>query len=130
MRQAAIPFWSPAEIESSLPDTIAHLQSGQVLAYPTETVYGFGGAVDRDAASGRQEDPPCARSSSPSSRRCPCNVASPVFMAMPLSCLRCSCRARYVAWPSLNGNPLNDARPTLSLRLLPLFTRFVHHILF
>jgi L-threonylcarbamoyladenylate synthase len=26
--------------------TIAHLQSGRVLAYPTETVYGFGGAVD------------------------------------------------------------------------------------
>ena len=49
MRQAAIPFWSPAEIEASLADTVAHLQSGQVLAYPTETVYGFGGAVDRDA---------------------------------------------------------------------------------
>ena len=49
MRQAAIPFWSPAEVESSLTDTTAHLQAGQVLAYPTETVYGFGGAVDRDA---------------------------------------------------------------------------------
>jgi L-threonylcarbamoyladenylate synthase len=49
MRQAAIPFWSPAEVESSLLDTTAHLQAGQVLAYPTETVYGFGGAVDRDA---------------------------------------------------------------------------------
>ncbi len=42
----AIPFWSPAEIESSLSGTIAHLQAGRVLAYPTETVYGFGGAVD------------------------------------------------------------------------------------
>ena len=49
MRQAAIGFWSPAEIESSLADTVAHLQAGQVLGYPTETVYGFGGAVDRDA---------------------------------------------------------------------------------
>jgi L-threonylcarbamoyladenylate synthase len=49
MRQAAIPFWSPAEVESSLPDTVTHLQAGKVLAYPTETVYGFGGAVDRDA---------------------------------------------------------------------------------
>jgi len=49
MRQAAIPFWSPAEVESSLQDTVAHLQAGKVLAYPTETVYGFGGAVDRDA---------------------------------------------------------------------------------
>jgi L-threonylcarbamoyladenylate synthase len=41
-----VPFWSPAEIESSIAGTIAHLQSGRVLAYPTETVYGFGGAVD------------------------------------------------------------------------------------
>lgn len=49
MRQAAIPFWSPAEVEASLPDTSAHLRTGQVLAYPTETVYGFGGAVDREA---------------------------------------------------------------------------------
>jgi L-threonylcarbamoyladenylate synthase len=49
MRQAAVPFWSPAEIESSLSETGAHLHAGRVLAYPTETVYGFGGAVDRDA---------------------------------------------------------------------------------
>ena len=49
MRQAAIPFWSPAEVEASLADTATHLHTGQVLAYPTETVYGFGGAVDRDA---------------------------------------------------------------------------------
>lgn len=49
MRQAAIPFWSPAEVEASLADTATHLRTGQVLAYPTETVYGFGGAVDRDA---------------------------------------------------------------------------------
>ena len=49
MRDAAIPFWSPAEVESSLMETVSHLQYGQVLAYPTETVYGFGGAVDRDA---------------------------------------------------------------------------------
>jgi L-threonylcarbamoyladenylate synthase len=45
----AIPFWSPAEIESSISGTIAHLQQGAVLAYPTETLYGFGTAVDRDA---------------------------------------------------------------------------------
>lgn len=43
---AAAPFWSPIEIEASLAGTIAHLQAGRVLAYPTETVYGFGGAVD------------------------------------------------------------------------------------
>ena len=45
----AVPFWSPAEIEASLAGTIAHLQEGKVLAYPTETVYGFGTAVDHDA---------------------------------------------------------------------------------
>ena len=43
---SAIPFWSPAEIEQALPATIAHLEARRVLAYPTETVYGFGGAID------------------------------------------------------------------------------------
>jgi L-threonylcarbamoyladenylate synthase len=45
----AIPFWSREEVEASIAGTIAHLQAGQVLAYPTETVYGFGGAVDYDS---------------------------------------------------------------------------------
>jgi L-threonylcarbamoyladenylate synthase len=44
-----VPFWSDAEIEASLSGTIAHLQSGGVLGYPTETVYGFGTAVDHRA---------------------------------------------------------------------------------
>ena len=44
--QAAVPFWSPAEIDASIPATIAHLGERRVLAYPTETVYGFGGAID------------------------------------------------------------------------------------
>ena len=44
-----VPFWSPAEIDAALGPVIAHLQAGRVLAYPTETVYGFGGAVDHDA---------------------------------------------------------------------------------
>jgi len=44
-----VPFWSPAEIEAALPATIAHLQSRRILAYPTETVYGFGSAVDYDS---------------------------------------------------------------------------------
>jgi L-threonylcarbamoyladenylate synthase len=30
-------------------ETVAHLESGRVLGYPTETVYGFGGAVDHEA---------------------------------------------------------------------------------
>ena len=45
----AIPFWSAEEVEASLAGTIAHLQAGGVLAYPTETVYGFGGAVDYES---------------------------------------------------------------------------------
>jgi len=45
----AVPFWSPAEVEAAIPGTIAHLHARRVLAYPTETVYGFGGAVDRES---------------------------------------------------------------------------------
>ena len=45
----AIPFWSADEVEASIAGTIAHLQAGGVLAYPTETVYGFGGAVDYES---------------------------------------------------------------------------------
>lgn len=44
-----IPFWSPEEVEAALTGTIAHLQNGGILAYPTETVYGFGTMIDRDA---------------------------------------------------------------------------------
>jgi|SRR5687768_4537666 len=47
----AVPFWSPDEVEAALPQTIAHLSARKVLAYPTETVYGFGGAVDRESVS-------------------------------------------------------------------------------
>ncbi len=45
----AAPFWSAEDVEASLGASIAHLHSGRVLAYPTETVYGFGGAVDHDS---------------------------------------------------------------------------------
>jgi L-threonylcarbamoyladenylate synthase len=41
-----VPFWSPREVEASISKTLAHLAAGKVLAYPTETVYGFGGGVD------------------------------------------------------------------------------------
>jgi L-threonylcarbamoyladenylate synthase len=41
-----VPFWSPSEVEASISGTLAHLGAGKVLAYPTETVYGFGGGVD------------------------------------------------------------------------------------
>lgn len=45
----SVPFWSPPEIEASISGTIRHLQERGVLAYPTETVYGFGTAVDHEA---------------------------------------------------------------------------------
>lgn len=45
----AVPFWSPAEIEAAVRDTIGHLADRRVLAYPTETVYGFGTAVDHES---------------------------------------------------------------------------------
>ncbi|MEP7382622.1 MAG: L-threonylcarbamoyladenylate synthase [Gemmatimonadota bacterium] len=45
----SIPFWSPPEVEGALNATIRHLQGRGVLAYPTETVYGFGTAVDHEA---------------------------------------------------------------------------------
>lgn len=41
-----VPFWSPQEVEAAITGALAHLAAGKVLAYPTETVYGFGGAVD------------------------------------------------------------------------------------
>jgi L-threonylcarbamoyladenylate synthase len=44
-----VPFWSSAEIEGALRDAIAHLAERRVLAYPTETVYGFGTAVDQES---------------------------------------------------------------------------------
>ena len=42
-----VPFWSPAEIDGALRGIVAHLAERRVLAYPTETVYGFGTAVDQ-----------------------------------------------------------------------------------
>ena len=45
----AVPFWSAEEVEASLLGTIAHLRAGRLIAYPTETVYGFGGAPEHDA---------------------------------------------------------------------------------
>ncbi|HEY4955180.1 MAG TPA: L-threonylcarbamoyladenylate synthase [Gemmatimonadaceae bacterium] len=45
----AVPFWSDEEIESALGGAIAFIRKHRVLAYPTETVYGFGGAVDSES---------------------------------------------------------------------------------
>ena len=45
----AVPFWSPEEVMSATRLALAHMEMRRVLAYPTETVYGFGGAIDRDS---------------------------------------------------------------------------------
>ena len=44
-----IPFWSPAEIAAAIRPALEHIEQRRVLAYPTETVYGFGGGIDRDS---------------------------------------------------------------------------------
>jgi len=40
-----LPFQTPQEIAASLPVVIEHLKRDGLIAYPTETVYGFGGAA-------------------------------------------------------------------------------------
>jgi L-threonylcarbamoyladenylate synthase len=45
----SFPFWSAEEIESALGPALEQLEQRRVLAYPTETVYGFGGGIDRDS---------------------------------------------------------------------------------
>lgn len=45
----AVPFWSDEEIAGAVSGAIAHLNEHKVLGYPTETVYGFGGAVDTES---------------------------------------------------------------------------------
>jgi L-threonylcarbamoyladenylate synthase len=47
--QIAIPFWSVEEVGAAIRPALEHLEMRRVLAYPTETVYGFGGAIDRDS---------------------------------------------------------------------------------
>jgi len=43
------PFWSADEVESALRPALAQMEARGVLGYPTETVYGFGGAVDQES---------------------------------------------------------------------------------
>jgi L-threonylcarbamoyladenylate synthase len=45
----SIPFWSAEEIESAIRPALETIEARGVLAYPTETVYGFGGGIDRDS---------------------------------------------------------------------------------
>ena len=46
LRSVVTPFWSEAEVQAALTPVVTHLQDRGVLAYPTETVYGFGTMVD------------------------------------------------------------------------------------
>jgi len=43
------PFWADHEIEAAIAPAREQMELRRVLAYPTETVYGFGGAIDRDS---------------------------------------------------------------------------------
>lgn len=43
------PFWAEQEIEAALRPALEQMEQRRVLAYPTETVYGFGGAIDRES---------------------------------------------------------------------------------
>jgi len=45
----SIPFWSPVEVEAAIRPALQQIEARKVLAYPTETVYGFGGGIDRDS---------------------------------------------------------------------------------
>jgi L-threonylcarbamoyladenylate synthase len=56
-----VPFWSPADWLAAVRPVVAHLAAQGVLAYPTETVYGFGTAVDHasvDALVRMKQRPP------------------------------------------------------------------------
>lgn len=44
-----VPFWSQEEIAEAIRPALSQLEKRLVLAYPTETVYGFGGAIDRES---------------------------------------------------------------------------------
>ena len=45
----AVPFWSEVEVAGAIRPALDQMERRLVLAYPTETVYGFGGAIDRDS---------------------------------------------------------------------------------
>lgn len=44
-----VPFWSAEEIDAAVAPALTHLRDGGILAYPTETLYGFGTMIDNDA---------------------------------------------------------------------------------
>lgn len=44
-----LAFVTPSDVTRALPEIAAHLNDGGLIAYPTETVYGFGSLVRDDA---------------------------------------------------------------------------------
>jgi L-threonylcarbamoyladenylate synthase len=46
----SVPFRTDDEVVAALPRVLEHLRTDLLLAYPTETVYGFGGAATAAAA--------------------------------------------------------------------------------
>lgn len=50
-----LPFRTAAEREAALPEVLAHLDADGLLAYPTETVYGFGGRISTAATARLRE---------------------------------------------------------------------------
>jgi L-threonylcarbamoyladenylate synthase len=48
---STVPFETSADIFAALPGLARHLKSGGLIAYPTETVYGLGGAATPTAVS-------------------------------------------------------------------------------
>ncbi len=44
-----LPFWSVEEVGSAIAPALEHLREGKVLAYPTETLYGFGTMINGEA---------------------------------------------------------------------------------
>src|SRR5437764_337718 len=45
----SIPFWSAEEVQAAIRPALEQIELRRVLAYPTETVYGFGGGIDRES---------------------------------------------------------------------------------
>jgi L-threonylcarbamoyladenylate synthase len=45
-----LPVRTPAQVSAALPHVLEHLAADRLIAYPTETVYGFGGAITPAAA--------------------------------------------------------------------------------
>ena len=45
----SIPFWSTEEVDAAIRPALEQIEMRRVLAYPTETVYGFGGGTDRES---------------------------------------------------------------------------------